>query len=215
MLYRRDGGPTTCGELPEATVIRVPLASASAGVIGLAGVPYRVRRGLVPIMAPMTGVLAPSSVSATISTSHPALPAAEPSFRAPWGELERELPYVTITTQPWPEEWWRPAARRMTAAAATLASNAIARATDRPSERIGTSAVAVPVDTTPAIAIAPLAASEAIRESATPDRIRNRDARRTDRGEAPRRGFLGRLALVAAGLVLSLIAVESATRRRH
>src|SRR4051794_40500515 len=160
MLYRPARGSTTCGPNPEATVIRVPLASASAGVIGLAGVPYRVRRGLVPVMAPFAGVLAPSSDKETISASRAALPAAEPSFRAPWGELERELPYVTITTQPWPEEGWPPAARRVATAATSLASNAIARATDTPSEHVSASAMAIPVDTAHAIGIAPLATSE-------------------------------------------------------
>src|SRR3954454_10546071 len=160
MLYRRNSGSTTCGPIPEATVIRVPLASASAGMIGVAGMPYRVRRGLVPVMPAPPGVRAPASVATTRVTdiappSHAELPAAEPLFRAPWGELERELPYVTITTQPWPEEWWRPAGRRMAAAAVGMADTAIARATVIPSERVSLSGAAVPVDTAQPIAITP------------------------------------------------------------
>src|SRR6476661_5036834 len=102
MLYRRNTGSTTCGSIPEATVIRVPLASASAGAIGLAGMPYRVRRGLVAMMDLYPDVLAPASVATATVTPLPtqemaspstsARPAAEPSFRAPWGEIERELP---------------------------------------------------------------------------------------------------------------------------
>ena len=198
-------------------MIRVPLASASAGVIGLVGVPYQVRRGLVPVMAPFAAALAPTSASQSVSTARAALPAAEPSFRAPWGELERALPYVTITTQPWPEEWWRPAARGLGAATSALAANAIARATDRPSELLSASAVAVPIEAAQAIAIAPLGEPESRPNAAppSPDAGPGRTARRANRNEAPRRGFLGRVALVAVGLVLSLIAVESATRRRH
>ncbi len=194
-------------------MIRVPLASASAGVFGLAGVPYRVRRGLVPVSTPFTGVLAPTTAPAVRSTAHTALPAAEPSFRAPWGELERELPYVTITTQPWPEEWWRPSAasaRTATRTSTAIAATAIARATDTPSERIAASAVAIPVDSARPIAIVPLVRPEPSIDMPAPETPRT-----TARTEAPRRGFLGRLALVAAGLVLSLIAVESASRRRH
>jgi hypothetical protein len=193
------------------------LASASAGVIGLAGIPYRVRRGLVPVMAPLTGTLAQSSGPGSVATAHAVLPAAQPSFRAPWGELERELPYVTITTQPWPEEWWRPAARHIGSATATTAANAIARATDPPSERLSASAVAVPVEAAPAIAIAPLVKPESQppADRPSPGAAPRRAARRPNRNEAPRRGFLGRVALVAVGLVLSLIAVESASRRRH
>jgi hypothetical protein len=187
------------------------LASASAGVIGLAGLPYRIRRGLTPDGTSLIDELAPTSAPALATPAHVALPAAEPSFRAPWGELERELPYVTITTQPWPEEWWRPSARAGTRASAAVAATAIARATDRPSERVAASTVAIPVDSTPHIAIAPLAQTTPDGDIPAPD-TRSRRATRT---EVPRRGFLARMALVAAGLVLSLIAVESASRRRH
>jgi hypothetical protein len=215
MLYRRGNGSTTCGPIPEATVIRVPLASASAGVIGLAGLPYRVRRGLVPVLAPFAGVLVPTTGPGPIANLHTTMPSAEPAFRAPWGELERELPYVTITTQPWPEEWWTPAARRRTAATPALAGNAIARATELPSERVAASVVAVPIDAGPRISVAPNAEPEPHIDAPAPSAHRRRDGRRAVRNEAPRRGFLGRVALVAVGLVLSLIAVESASRRRR
>jgi hypothetical protein len=169
-------------------------------------------------MAPMAGILTPSGVATTRTTPQTALPPAEPSFKAPWGELERELPYVTITTQPWPEEWWRPAARqvaRVSTAAVATAATAIARATDTPSERLSASAVAVPIDSAPQIAISPTPTPPAVGQTSTTETSTNRETRRATRAEAPKRGILARLALVAAGLVLSLIAVESASRRRH
>jgi hypothetical protein len=194
-------------------------------VIGLAGMPYRVRRGLVALMDLSPDVLAPASAAITTITpvtggetappSTSALPAAEPSFRAPWGEIERELPYVTITTQPWPEEWWRPAARRTAVGTVDAAADAIARATDTPTERMTRSAVAVPVEAAHSIAIKPIAKPEPAHETPAPETPKAKRTPASARKQAPRRGGRGRLVVVAGGLVLSLIAVESASRRRH
>jgi hypothetical protein len=162
-----------------------------------------------------TAAVTPVGVPETASASRSVLPAAAPSFRAPWGEIERELPYVTITTQPWPEEWWRPAAPRQTIATVEATADAIARATDTPSERLTRSAVAVPVEAARSIAIKPIAKLEPLHETQAPETPQAKRTLASARKQPPRRGILGRLVLVAAGLVLSLIAVESASRRRH
>src|SRR5204862_1792457 len=98
-----------------------PLAAASAGVIGLAGVPYRVRRGFVPAMTRHVDSTSRPYARRMGTATEAARVISEPSFRAPWGELERQLPYVTITTQPWPEEWWRASHRPVAQAAAPVA----------------------------------------------------------------------------------------------
>jgi hypothetical protein len=194
--------------------------------------PYRVRRGLIPVMDPV-------SDSPSEAPSHDARPAgtlestaSQAVFRAPWGELERQLPYVVITTQAWPEEWWRPpgsraprriddADRSSTLVAAAVAEatppighrmqDPIARATDAPSERLAASVIAVPVDPIRRIGITAIPKRSTTVGTPAPARGRRRAPRR----EPARRGSLARLVLVAVGLVLSLIAVESASRRRH
>jgi hypothetical protein len=200
-------------------VFRVPLASASAGALGVPGVPYQMRRGLVPVMslgggsrtdragessAPQAGAATPASDLAAeeASRSEASVPWAhagptpiaetrriDASFRAPWGESESKNPFVVITTEPWPVEWWRVPRTAPLSAAATSNPMAVA-ASPFPAARSRIVPLEVPQHA-------------------------DRPRARTRRRETPRRGLLARIALVAFGLVVSLLAVESASKRRR
>jgi len=127
--------------------------------------------------------------SATL-TSLPALPRPQ-APRAPWTESKVRIPYVVITTQPWPTEWWRP-----------------------PSERVATNgAVARPIE----IVALPREEAPPAEAPRAPERIAEPVVRLPERARPSRqrrRGMLTRLAIVAIGVVISLIAVETASRRR-
>jgi len=179
------------------------------------------------------------------------------SFPAPWGEPENPIPYVLITTQAWPEEWWRPSTMR--------ARTDIRSATDLPESRLdaavnrvaagheydagpdgaglngstarptngqhGPSRIGViPVvrgGAMPTARDVPATASTLLQD----DRAKRREshvqaaaevrAQRADLererlalARSRRKGTLARLAIFAVGLVISLIAVETASRRR-
>jgi hypothetical protein len=139
---------------------------------------------------------------------------AEPGFRAPWGEVERQIPYVVITTQPWPMEWWRPPQSRE--AAARRASDQPADLLARPAAQaapplLPEATVGIRVWDTPAHTSAhePVGMRVAPRKNTEP-----RSTVRRARAQQKRRGLFTRLAVVAVGLIVSLIAVETATRRR-
>lgn len=149
------------------------------------------------------------------------------SIPAPWGEPENAVPYVVITTQPWPEEWWRPNAKRIPrdgGPAADLLESRLAAARHGPS-RIGV----IPVErggAEPRARDDPAATSTLLEE----DRAMRREARtqsiagvhaqrriereRLAEARARRRGTMTRLAIFALGLLISVIAVETASRRR-
>jgi hypothetical protein len=200
-------------------------------------------------------------------------PAAEPGFRAPWGELERQIPYVVITTRQWPAEWWRAptgrsaAARRATAQPAdVLAGSATVRGSSTDVRRPASASASTRSASRGAggwEGLAALAAAAAVpgrRDVAvkvwdTPEHVSAHDlaparskgfahdipsptiadaldrapihvpvvaprvpsesrAERRARAKERRRGLFTRLAVVAFGLIVSLIAVETATRRR-
>jgi hypothetical protein len=185
------------------------------------------------------------------------------SIPAPWGEPENPVGYVVITTQPWPQEWWRPNAKRVPRdgdAAAELKDSRgsrLAAASRLPESRLdtgpglnGTGAEGNPGKRTAArpdaaehsasrIGVIPV-----VRGGATPasrddqatatrlheDRARRREARmqsiagvraqhnlereRLALARSHRKGSLTRFAIFAVGLVISLVAVEAASRRR-
>jgi hypothetical protein len=177
------------------------------------------------------------------------------SLTAPWGEPEHPIPYVVITTQPWPEEWWRPnpahdangspikAARPASQLASAVDRVAPVHANGAGSNGTGLNGTAplpvarqkVPFD----VEVIPVIRAEATSQPTLPTTpIIRRDERAAARPEARvpaasaapprrevgrerlatararRRGMLTRLAIFAAGLVISLIAVETASRRR-
>ncbi len=200
------------------------------------------------------------------------------SIPAPWGEPDNPVPYVVITTHPWPEEWWRPnvvpvrreaepgadlsesrlaAAGRVTAIRAVgrvTATGALERITAARLNGAGPSGAgsngAETGGSRPRTASAQNGPSRigfvpVVRGGATPpahddslpvatplrdDRASRREGRiesvaevrarrelereRLAEARARRRGMLTRLAIFAAGLVISLIAVETAARRR-
>jgi len=185
------------------------------------------------------------------------------SIPAPWGEPENAVPYVVITTQAWPEEWWRPNAKRVPrdgdgaaeflesrqsrlAAAGRLPESRFAsgprlngtgpdgigeertapqqdRAEHSPS-RLGVIPVvrggARPASNDDVAAATRLQEERARRWEAHVQSIadvraqRNLERERLTLVRSRRRGSLTRLAIFAAGLVISLIAVEAASRRR-
>jgi hypothetical protein len=152
--------------------------------------------------------------------------ATEPGFRSPWGELERQIPYVVITTQPWPAEWWRPrpqreaAAMRATAQPMDLLARPAAQAPAQAAIQAPEAPVGIKVWDTPAHTTAhdlgdaaePLVTPAPSRPSSV---SHNRAAvRRRARPQQDRRGLFARLAVLAVGLIVSLIAVETASRRR-
>ena len=180
------------------------------------------------------------------------------SIPAPWGEPENPIPYVVITTQPWPEEWWRPnavhdangspikAARPASQLASAVDRVAPVHANGAGSNGTGLNGSAplpvarqkVPFD----VEVIPVDRGEPMPPTTTlPTTLRStprRGCRRPSgsshavdcrRSRHPsvevererlatartrRRGMLTRLAIFAAGLVISLIAVETASRRR-
>ena len=97
------------------------------------------------------------------------------SVPAPWDEAENPVPYVVITTQPWPEEWWRAGPR------------------DTPSNGSKPHPLTV---------------------RQVPSGINVIPVRARPRARARRRGLFTRLAIFAVALLISLIAVETASRRR-
>ena len=148
------------------------------------------------------------------------------SFQAPWGELE-PIPYVVVTTQPWPEEWWRPnGSGPHTVAAGPHAGTA------GPDTRSDGRNIASTRPVPRQIAVIPIERGAAVPRAAPPvgeRRAPDHPARRTaaattnaaarrrrdaEARAARRRGTLTRLAIFAVGLVISLIAVETAARRR-
>lgn len=172
------------------------------------------------------------------------------SIPAPWGEPEQRVPYVVITTQPWPEEWWRPNARRLPPEGDTVAelpelrpapghSNGNSNGAGRAQRDVGgmQEAASAPEirSRTGAIPVHGDAGSTSHDDSSEAallheDRARRREIhleavgdvrtqRRLERerkaeARARRRGMLTRVAIFVAGLVISLIAVETASRRR-
>jgi uncharacterized membrane protein len=164
-----------------------------------------------------TSPLAAARVTATNGHSP-----AEPGFRAPWGELERKIPYVVITTQPWPHEWWRPATEQTSAAERATAHPVDILARPRaqaaapfpdflPEHR---SIIAASAGATASAAPSPARTTAQTAQTARPPKARQRGgAPRRDPAQR-RRGLFARLAIVAVGLVISLIAVETASRRR-
>ena len=124
--------------------------------------------------------------------------------RAPWEEPARKIPYVIITTQPWPEEWWR---RTDRPGASTT------RATERPLEIVALPRMPelAPPEEAPPL-VAPSRSAQQARRGSGALRADRREDR--DRAGSRRRGSLGRLALFVLGLVISLVAVETATRWR-
>jgi hypothetical protein len=198
----------------------------------------------------LVGVMQSRIAPAVPIAARPSAPAAEPGFRAPWGELERQIPYVVITTQPWPTEWWRApmhraaAAQRATAQPADLLTRSgswdglaalATAAAAAPGRAIGVKVWDTPEHTTahdrsfaPEMMPAPeMTAPEmmpAPDHAPTPEPVEtpvaaprivseSRAVRRA-RAKENRRGLFTRLAIVAFGLIVSLIAVETATRRR-
>jgi hypothetical protein len=208
-----------------------------------------------------------------VSALAAAEPVAEPGFRAPWGELERQIPYVVITTRQWPAEWWRApagrsaAARRATAQPAEILAGsthvqgrstdlrrpvsasastrsaargaggwdglaALAAAAAVPGRReIGIKVWDTPEHTSahdpasarsngyahdlPSPAIPDSSDRAPIHEPVIAPRVPSESrAERRTRAKENRRGLFTRLAVVAFGLIVSLIAVETATRRR-
>jgi hypothetical protein len=176
--------------------------------MGASAVPrpaYDTRRRLVGVMHGNNGWSINNPTRPPSSNGRAAARAQEPAFRAPWGELERQIPYVTITTQPFPLEWWTPPAMR---------AAAVTRATELP---------ASPDPAPRPFAIIKIEVADDA-EVAEPARLEPRPrplpasaaqpGPRSVGRQRQRRGFLTRLALVAVGLVISLIAVETASRRR-
>lgn len=202
--------------IPEAAVFRVPSRSASQGVAAIPRPPYDARRRMVGVMHGRNGWSLNGPARTSIGTPKAT---AEPAFRAPWGELEQQIPYVTITTRPFPLEWWHPR---------PAFDSAIARASAMPMDSVTPAAPVVQRDLMPLFEIrqpAPAAAPgvrRAIDQEASfgqPSAYRadDRQARPATQAKGRRRrrrGLAARLAVVALGLLISLLAVESATRRR-
>ena len=117
------------------------------------------------------------------------------------------LPFVVITTQAWPEEWWRaPRNGAVQTAPSTAAQRAISVAT-----------IARPVETAPVITVAPMPAPTDMRQASHGPRDRPHGAEPTDRLPGRRRrsrGTFTRLAMLGLGLLVSIVAVEAASRRR-
>ncbi len=151
-------------------------------------------------------------------------------YLAPWGELD-PIPRVVIRTYPFPTRWWRAIGPQTAAARATApVAPAVIRIDPVPDEP---ARVTIPIETstaartpaTVATASAPgiTGMTFAATSGAAPPLREMPAARAIDRGadevdprRSPqrRRSLIGRLALLAVGLVISLIAVESASRRR-
>ena len=139
-----------------------------------------------------------------------------PLAMAPWGEPARSVPYVVITTQAWPHEWWRPADRVATVSAARPISVVAARRAPGgsivpviPAKDLPASSVAgAPTDGDHAVAeraaaalgMAPPAASPAAHTSLAHGRGRSQ------------RGLMRRVAILVIGLVVSIVAAETAYR---
>ena len=191
-------------------MFRVPARPTISGATAPPRLAYGSRRRLVGVMHGRNGWL-PNGSSPSGTGSNP----GQSAFRAPWGELEVGIPYVTITTQPFPLEWWTAPGLRTTAAA-----HATADPIDllyRPSGILVEPALepALPVELEQVLVIAE--PEEPAVDGFTTDwpTAEARRARRTARRSArQRRGLATRMFLVAVGLVISLIAVETATRRR-
>lgn len=214
-------------------MFRVPLRSSSMGASALPRPSYDTRRRLVGVMHgsntwSVNSPARPSGGTAHVPSAPTAPLQAEPAFRAPWGELERQIPYVTITTQPFPLEWWTPPGMRAAAVtrATALPVDLVSRPTptfqelpEAPNAWLATEPGASPVPTvSKPIAAEPMAAEAKTADPmpAMTDVVATRRPRTApaSREQRQRRGFVTRLAVLAIGLVISLIAVETATRRR-
>ncbi len=193
-------------------MFRVPARPTISEAAAPPRLAYGSRRRLVGVMHGRNGWL-PNGSSPSSSDAPSSLD--QSSFRAPWGELEGGIPYVTITTQPFPLEWWTVPGLRSTAAAHAIAdpidllfrpSNVLVEPAPEPDLAVELEQIAVIVEP-----------EEPAVERSTPElpTAEARRTRRTTRRSArERRGLVTRMVLVAVGLVISLIAVETATRRR-
>jgi hypothetical protein len=188
-------------------------------------------------------------VAPTVAVSDRLRVAPWESIPAPWGEPQIQVPYVVITTQPWPEEWWRPNARRLPRdgdpadlpESRLVATHPNGTGSDG-TARDGGSADGLPIDhqgpsrigVIPVVrgGVAPAGHDDGLHDATLlrEDRARRREVRmksvaraqaqRRLEGEqlaearARRRGTLTRLAIFVVGLVISVIAVETASRRR-
>lgn len=181
------------------------------------------------------------AADAPASVARPPSPAAGwpgLTMTAPWGEPTEALPLVVITTQPWPEEWWRPAARsaaqRATERPITvvparvapsppppMAAAASAPAAPAPAARAtaaGATAPAAPAPAAPATAAGAAAPSAVDYDrwpamaSGRPTGWVARPSRHRPRPARVRRGLVARLAIVGLGLLVSLVAAEAAAR---
>lgn len=203
-------------------MFRVPSRPTFSGAAAPPRLAYGSRRRLVGVMHGRNGWL-PNGRA--LSASEAAWTLDEPAFGAPWGELEHEIPYVTITTQLFPLAWWTAPGLRATAVAPAIADpiDLLYRPTSIPFEPSPVPArttepelrhvIPEPADPVP---VAPDADEPAIHPAPTdlaaPEPQRTRRA--TRRSAHERRGLVARAVLVAVGLIISLIAVETATRRR-
>ena len=201
-------------------MFRVPSRPTCSGAAAPPRLAYGSRRRLVGVMYGRNG-WQPNGrpTSGTLAV------ADGPAVRAPWGELEHQIPSVTISTQLFPFEWWT---------APGLRSTVGARATAAPTELVTRPTIIPilpePLEEVPA-ASEPVGAALTAAEPAERQAERDAPERDAPEGDAPerearrarsaarrsarqRRGLATRVALVAIGLILSLIAVESATRRR-
>jgi len=202
-------------------VFRVPSRPTISGAVAPPRLAYGSRRRLVGVMHGRNGWLPNGRAFPTSETSYAV---DGPAFRAPWGELEHEIPYVTITTQLFPLAWWTAPSLRATATAwATADPIDILYRPVKPVFDPAPASVETPdpgqrqdVMAAEPVTVAPVAAELAIGVAPPPRPAadRRRARRATHRTAQARRGLVARLVVVAVGLIISLIAVESATRRR-
>jgi hypothetical protein len=195
-------------------VFRVPSRPTYAGATAPPRLAYGSRRRLVGVMDGRNGWQTNGRGPAAFP---PASSVYGPAFRAPWGEPEHADPSVTITTQLFPLAWWT---------APGLRARPITRATSAPVDLVDRlvripiepeyAPTDVPASEQELAAISRLDVLEVAAEARTEPRAHEprRSGRAARRSAQHRRGFAARLALVAVGLILSLIAVETATRRR-
>lgn len=191
-------------------MFRVPARPTYSGATAPPRLAYGSRRRLVGVMYGRNGWQPNGQATSNTASNDDGTP-----FPAPWGELEHPIPSVTVTTQLFPLEWWTAPGLRRTA---------VARATADPIELLARrSSIPILPEPRPLVAEAtepdvgaPLAIEPTDRPAPRewPEHGARRTRSTTRRSAHQRRGLVTRMALVAIGLILSLIAVETATRRR-
>lgn len=137
----------------------------------------------------------------------PIEPASGPaaSMPAPWGEPAEPFPWVVVSTRVWTDVWPRVATAATRATERPVSVAARAMSPDPVSSVAGATvpfraSVAEPVTLAQEVVAAEPVASRAVASGPAV------------RAARPRRGFVARLAMFALGLLVSMVAVEAASR---